>query len=48
MKKENQYCYICGGKNSNHFDLGSFHLSMNIAEKETYRKKLKSPKKKRG
>tara|TARA_B100000989_G_C19500350_1_gene453980 strand:- start:478 stop:1641 length:1164 start_codon:yes stop_codon:yes gene_type:complete len=45
MKKENQYCYICGNKNSNHFDLGSFHLSMNIAEKESYRKKLNcSPK----
>ena len=45
MKKENQYCYICGSKYSNHFDLGSFHLSMNIAEKETYTKKLNcSPK----
>ena len=45
MKKENQYCYICGSKNSNHFDLGSFHLSMNVAEKESYRKKINcSPK----
>ncbi len=45
MKKENQYCYICGSKSSNHFDLGSFHLSMNITEKESYRKNLNcSPK----
>ena len=45
MKKEKQYCHICGSSESNHFDLGSFHLSMNISQKETYRKKLNcSPK----
>ena len=40
MKQENQYCNICGCKSSDHFDLGSFHLSMNLSEKNSYRNKL--------
>ena len=45
MKKENQYCNICGSKYSSNFDLGSFHLSMNLSEKKLYREKLEcSPK----